>query len=251
MSKDQNEEIDWKKVMEKEAMGENGLDLGTIKQVEDDYIVSEMGGLARKQYNLPKSMAKSFNGVFLNFSINETNLSNYETRLDSIEFNSDSLAQSPESVAPPPNPTTTPRTDESLIPLVGEELDVTKRFTEDSLKLIKEPLKEIKTIQVELINEKITIERRGTDSDINGTSFNSTTESSSTNSASKSNSTDYKEPDYSKTEISIPVKREEPVITKRSFVREEIVVKKKPVTEIKKITKEVTNEEVEYSNTTS
>ena len=48
----------------------------------------------------------------------------------------------------------------------------------------------------------------------------------------------------------IPVKREEPVITKRSFVKEEIVVKKKPVTETKTVSEEVVNEEMEYVNTT-
>jgi stress response protein YsnF len=48
----------------------------------------------------------------------------------------------------------------------------------------------------------------------------------------------------------IPVKIEEPVITKRSFVKEEIVLKKKPVTETKNISGEVMNEEMEYINTT-
>ena len=54
MSSDYDEEIDWNKVMEKEAMGENGLDLGTIKQIEDDYIVTEMGGLTKKNIQASK-----------------------------------------------------------------------------------------------------------------------------------------------------------------------------------------------------
>src|SRR5690349_23046129 len=114
MSSDQGEEIDWNKVMEKEAMGEGGLDLGTIKQVEDDYIVSEMGGLTKKEYKLPKSLAKSFNGVFLNFSINEADLSTYEIRSSSTDFNTDDpVVQSPETV---------PKEEEVLVPLVGEDL---------------------------------------------------------------------------------------------------------------------------------
>jgi len=233
MSSDQNEEIDWNKVMEKEAMGEGGLDLGTIKQVEDDYIVSEMGGLTKKEYKLPKSLAKSFNGVFLNFPISETDLSTYEKRSDSTDFNNDSLTESPETV---------PKEEEVLIALVGEDLNVAKKIAQDNVKLIKEPIKETKTVQVELMHEKITIERRQINS--NDDSFDTKAESGITDSASSSNTRDYKQPEYSKTEISIPIKREEPVITKRSFVREEVVVNKKPVTETKEITEQVTSERV-------
>jgi stress response protein YsnF len=53
---------------------------------------------------------------------------------------------------------------------------------------------------------------------------------------------------YSKTEFLIPIKKEESVITKKSFVREELIVKKKPITETKTITEEITKEEVKYEN---
>ena len=64
-----------------------------------------------------------------------------------------------------------------------------------------------------------------------------------------SNQGPYKESDsegsiYSKTEFSIPIKKEEPVITKKSFVREEVIIKKKPITETKTIAEEITREEV-------
>jgi stress response protein YsnF len=232
MSSDQGEEIDWNKVMEKEAMGEGGLDLGTIKQVQDDYIVSEMGGLTKREYKLPKSLAKSFNGVFLNFSVNETDLSTYEIRSDSINSN-DIPVKSLETV---------PEEEEVSVPLIGEDLNITKKIAQDNVKLIKEPIKETKTLPVELMHEKINIERREISS--NGASFNTNAESGLTNSAPKSNTMDYTEHEYSKTEISIPIKREEPVITKRSFIREEVVVNKKPVTEAREITEEVTSERV-------
>lgn len=230
MSPNQNEEIDWNKVMEKEAMGESGLDLGTIKQVEDDYIVSEMGGLTKKEYKFPKSLAKSFNGVFLNFSVNETDLSTYEIGSSPSNFYTDPI-EFPEAV---------PKEEEVLVPLVAEDLNVAKKIAQDNVKLVKEPIKETKTIQVKLMREKITIERREVSN--SHTSFDTKAESGATYSASNSNARDHKDPDYSKTEISIPIKREEPVITKRSFVREEVVVSKKPVTETKEITEQVTSE---------
>ena len=84
MSSDHDEDIDWNKVMEKEAMGENGLDLGTIKQIEEDYIITEMGGLTKKRYKLPRSAVKSFNGVFLNFLLNESDASALMLKEDNI-----------------------------------------------------------------------------------------------------------------------------------------------------------------------
>ena len=47
-----------------------------------------------------------------------------------------------------------------------------------------------------------------------------------------------------KTEISIPIKREEAVITTKPYVKEEVVVKKKPVTETKEVTGGVTHEKI-------
>lgn len=234
MSSDQSEEIDWNKVMEKEAMGESGLDLGTIKQIEDDYIVSEMGGLTKKVYKLPKSLAKSFNGVFLNFSVNETDLSAYEIRSGSMDSNTDPLVKSHDTLS---------QEEKFVVPIVGERLDVTKKITQDNVKLIKEPFKETKTVQVELMHEKITIQRRKINNN-GGASYNTKTENGSTNLTSKRNTMNYKEPNYSKTEILIPVKREEPVITKKSFVREEIVVNKRPITEKEEITEQVTSERI-------
>ena len=244
MSSDYDKEIDWNNVMEKEAMGENGLDLGTIKQIEDNYIVTEMGGLTKKKYKLPKSKIKSFNGVFLNFSLNELDTSAYMLKDDKVNVSTaDSLAQSVQSGRE--------EEDQTLVPLVGEDIQITKKILEDSVKISKEPLRETKTIQIDLMHEKITIEKRALDN--NDNTYNSRFNSGSglTNRVSSEDEVkDEKESVYSKTKILIPIKREEPVITKRSFVKEEIVVKKKPVTETEKVSEEVINEEVEYINTT-
>jgi uncharacterized protein (TIGR02271 family) len=46
----------------------------------------------------------------------------------------------------------------------------------------------------------------------------------------------------SKTEISIPLMREDMVVSKKPYVKEEIVIKKKSVTENKKVTDQVPSE---------
>jgi uncharacterized protein (TIGR02271 family) len=52
------------------------------------------------------------------------------------------------------------------------------------------------------------------------------------------------EPVESKNEIKIPLKREDIETTKQSYVKEEVIVTKKPVTETKTITEELTSEKL-------
>jgi uncharacterized protein (TIGR02271 family) len=54
----------------------------------------------------------------------------------------------------------------------------------------------------------------------------------------------YKKPVKIRTEIKIPLKRVEIDSTKQSYVKQEAIVKKKPVTETETGTEEVTNEEI-------
>ena len=51
-------------------------------------------------------------------------------------------------------------------------------------------------------------------------------------------------PVETRTEIKIPLKREEIESTKQSYVKEEVIAKKKPVTETQSVTEEVTSEKI-------
>ena len=51
-------------------------------------------------------------------------------------------------------------------------------------------------------------------------------------------------PIESKTEIKIPLKREEVKVIKKPYVKEEIIVKRQPVTEIRKISEEIITEQI-------
>jgi stress response protein YsnF len=235
MSSENDTEINWNEVVGKEALGENGLDFGTVKEVAGDYLVTEVGMLNKKIYHLPKSSAKYFNGVFLNFSLNESDLSIYEQKIDENAAGDKSFLQSQDMST----------NEETLIPLISENLQVTKNIIEDNKKIVKVPIKETKTVQIQLMHEKVTIERRNVNQ-------NDNTYEKGTNIGLKNNMESDQEPDdgseiYSKAEFLIPIKREEPIITKKSFVREEVVIKKNPVTETKTITEEITNEEISYN----
>ena len=242
MTPDNREEIDWNDVTGKEAMGENGLDLGTIIEVKDEYIITEMGGISKKIYYLPKSAAKYFNGVFLNFSLTDTQLSAFEQGRENIDLNRDSFS----------GLTALQPKEESMIPLIEEDLNVTKKIVEDKIKIVKDAFKETKTVQIELVHERVTIERMH--ANYNNKTLNNKTNSDLNDAMlyeKKMNKETgvQEEPSYSKSEFLIPIKREEPVITKRSLIREELLIKKKPVTETKTITEEVSSEKIEYDAT--
>ena len=121
---------------------------------------------------------------------------------------------------------------ETKIPVMAQNLEVSKRLIENKVKIIKEPIKEIKKVDIELTHDEIIIERIPSKN----------VSSSSMPSPSNDDSV------QSKTELVIRLKREEPVINKISYVKEEVIIRKKPVTETKTITEVVVNERVNYDN---
>ena len=219
MSKsDGDNNIDWNNVVKKEAIGLNGEDLGEVSEVGNSFIITQKGIINKKRYYLPKKSVTSFDGSVLRLNMTDKDLEGYkemeERRLN--EYPSfESLDMSKEI--------------ETKIPVMRESLDVSKRLTENKVKIIKTPVKEIKKVDIELTHEEITIERIPTNND--------TTPSGST-----------VHPLQSKTEIIIQLKREEPVVTKTPYVKEEVIVRKRPVTETKTITEVLVDERVNYGD---
>ncbi|HSF50015.1 MAG TPA: DUF2382 domain-containing protein, partial [Nitrososphaeraceae archaeon] len=116
---------------------------------------------------------------------------------------------------------------EENIPLTEERLDVSKRIEENQATITKKPNKETKTVEVPLTREEVSIERR------------------SPRGGSKTEAQNF--PIQSEEEIKIPLKREEVEVTKKPYVKE-VAIKKKKVTDKKKVTEDVTSEELDTSN---
>ena len=73
-----NKNIDWNKVIKKEAIGVDGLDLGKVHDVRDTYIITQRGFIDKKRYHIPKSSAESFDRDILRLRISESDLQGYE-----------------------------------------------------------------------------------------------------------------------------------------------------------------------------
>jgi stress response protein YsnF len=229
-----NNNIDWNTVLKKEAIGAGGVDLGEVYGVGDAYIITQKGLSDKKWYHIPKSSAESFDGNVLRLKVNESDLLSFEKTEDQETKDSSSATSSLSDV---------PRETETTVPLMGENLEVVKHVTEDDIHITKEPIRETKTVEIELTREEISIERRPVkkDSYSSLTSIQSSTEQNP-------DASPIDGPVETKTVISIPLKREEPVITKTPYVKEEIVVKKKPVSETKSISEDITYERAKYDN---
>jgi uncharacterized protein (TIGR02271 family) len=209
MSKEQG--IDWDDVIKKEARGINDEDLGEVQEVGDTYVLVQKGLINKEKYYIPQNEVESYDGNILRFKLSEE------------EIKGKYLGDSP----PLTRNTGKDGKEESestSVPLVEERLNISKRdVTYKEATLIKEPVIETKTVEVPITHEELIVERRPA--------------SESTTSIS-----DLKPPVISKEEIKIPLKKEEVEVKKEPYVKEEVVLKKRRVTETKTITEEVKSE---------
>ena len=144
--------INWNNVLKKEAIGLNGEDLGEVHEVGDTYIITQKGLLNKKRYHIPMSSAESFDGDTLKLRVSESELKGFE-ETGGQKFDGYSSFKSSDMS----------KELETKIPVMAENLEVTKNIVEDKVNIIKEPIMETKTVEIELTHEMVTIERRPVD----------------------------------------------------------------------------------------
>jgi uncharacterized protein (TIGR02271 family) len=215
----------WAEIIKKEARGIDDADFGEIQSVDPEYVITQKGTIDKEFFSFPTNLVQNYDGNRVLFKVTEEEARNSYMQSQNIDdygrgietetnTNGESLSNITEN--------------EEVIPLKSEELDVKKRVIEDETPITKKPVKEIKTVEVELNREEIeSIEKRPTSDESEG---------------------EAQSPVQLPEEIKIPVRREEAQVTKKPYVKEEVVVKKKKVTDKKKITEEITSEELDISN---
>lgn len=197
-------EIPWDEIIKKEARGIDDADLGEVQEVNSDYVVTQKGILDKEWFHIPRNLVTSYDGNKLIFRVTK----------DEAETSYLRNEQPAEAVDEDES--------ETHIPVVEERLEPTTKVVIEQATVVKEPIKETKTVEVPLTHEELVIERRTIED------YRLTDE----------------KPVESRTEIKIPLKREEVEATKQSYVKEEIIVKKKLVTETRTITEELASEKL-------
>jgi uncharacterized protein (TIGR02271 family) len=235
-----SKDIPWNEIIKKEAVGINNDDLGKVQEVGSVSILTKKGFLNTEFFDIPKDLVERYDGDKVYFKINEEQARSFSKRNSSItterEEEDSSITQS-KITEEDENHELSPRSssidsknNDIIIPLMSQELVVTKKEVTDEVTITKEPTKETKTEQVQLMHEEINIERRP---------VNNLTDSANTNTIKEDIP-----PIDSKTEIKIPLKREEIEVTKKPYVKEEIVIKRKPVSETRQISEEIITEQI-------
>ena len=234
--------IPWNEIIKKDAVGINHEDFGKIQEVGSVSILTKKGFLNTEFFDIPKDLVASYDGDKVYFKINEEEARNFSKRNSSLvtekeeKAEDSSINQSKITAEDENNNLSTDYTsidnknNDIVIPLMSEELVVTKKEVTDEVIITKKPVTETKTEQVQLMHEEIRIERRPV--------------SNSKDSPDSSTTKEDIPPIESKTEIKIPLKREEVKVTKKPYVKEEIIVKRQPVTEIRKISEEIITEQI-------
>jgi uncharacterized protein (TIGR02271 family) len=210
---------DWDEVIKKEARGQNNANLGEVLEVRDDIVITERGTLNKEKFYLPKSIPHGFNGHTLLFDITEKEAK--DRFMNEPALTQGTEIQPTTFAAPPDN--------ERLISVIEEKLELTKKETVEEAKVIKKPKIEFKTVEVELTHEELVIEKRPIEDNTSSSSPNP-------------------EIVQSKTEISIPLKREDIIVSKKPRVKEEIVIKRVPVSETKNISEQMISEKFSIRN---
>jgi uncharacterized protein (TIGR02271 family) len=224
---------DWNEVIKKEVKGLNDADFGEVQEVNENYVITQKGTLNKEKFYLPKSITHGYNGRTLLFDITEEEAKEKFIIDKSASSASEGKERSEFQRQDPERP----------IPVIEERLEISKKETIVEAKVIKKPIKETKTVEVELTHEELIIEKRSV-----GEGDKTTTLPSPTSTTTPQTSPSPREITQSKIEISIPLKKEEAVVSKKPFVKEEIIIKKKPVTETKTITEQIISEEVSVIN---
>jgi uncharacterized protein (TIGR02271 family) len=231
--------IPWNEIIKKDAVGINHEDFGKIQEVGSVSILTKKGFLNTEFFDIPKDLVASYDGDKVYFKLNEEEARNFSKRNSSLltekegKAEDSSINQSKITAEDENNNLSTDYTsidnknNDIVIPLMSEELVVTKKEVTDEVIITKKPVTETKTEQVQLMHEEIRIERRPV--------------SNSKDSPDSSTTKEDIPPIESKTEIKIPLKREEVKVTKKPYVKEEVIIKKKAFTDSKEITGDVTS----------
>jgi stress response protein YsnF len=240
------DEIPWNEIIKKEARGIDDADFGEIQSVDSEYVLTQKGIIDKEFFSLPKNLAQGYDGDIVWFKVTEEEARNsYMQSQNVILDQGGSSSNNIETYNTYDNSLSDIKKEdkEEVIPLMAEKLDITKTEVTDEVIITKEPVKDTKTEQIPVMHEELTIEIRPVTKDQSSLSSTSSSSSSDNNTSIEQENETLK-PVENKTHIRIPLKREEVEVSRTPYVKEEIVVKKKPVTETQTVTEEIVSERI-------
>src|SRR5918993_159335 len=215
---------DWDSTVGKNVKTVDYQDAGKVigaAENEDTIIISYEGPHSSYNYRVPKRYVQDFNYPDLLLSIARAELADYEisdiqdyaAHLRSIKTGKKGGGE-----------------EEITVPVIEEKLNISKKVITEEATIIKEPFMQTKILEVSVMHEEIVIEKRAVASEEGDTT-----------------AVEYP-PKNTRTVIRVPLIHEVVKIKKEPYVKEEILIRKKPRTETKTVSEFVTTEKVDTSD---
>ena len=223
-----NSRIDWNEVLKKKARGINDEILGEVRKVTQDYVLVEKGVLNKEKLYLPCDLAIGYDNNTLIFNITAEEAKNKFLRDSPPVFSQSQFMGEDATIAD----------DLVIIPVMAERLDVSKNTYTQEAKIIKESITETKITEVPLVHDELYIETRPiSEEEQASTAKEYQTETSSVQ-------TDIPTAEEEQEVATLFLRFEVPEVSKHPYLKEEIIVKKKSITQTKKISQQVRSEKV-------
>ena len=214
---------DWSSMIGKNVKTVDYQDVGKVigsAENEDTIIISYESPHSNYNYRVPKQCVQGFNDPDVLLSIGRAELAaDYE------------ISDTQDYAVQPRNIKTEQKggEEEITVPVIEEKLNISKKIITEETTIIKEPVSEATTVQVSVMHEEVIVEKRPV-------------------AEANASASEPAPPMNTRTEIRVPLIHEVVEVKMEPYVKEEIVIKKKPRTETKGVSEFVTKEKVVTSS---
>jgi len=218
--------VSWRDVIKKEARGNNDYDLGEVQEVGTYYVHTQRGIAEKTQFYIPKKLFRNYDGRTVRFDVDEANAKQFLGNRFPSDAEYRSKYETPVQEKPIMTETSASADIIERIPLMTERLDVSKHVHKEEVTVTKVPYMETQTKEIPVTHEELKIETR----------------------PASSTSVPEMRQGLEPEEIKIPLEHEDVDVKKTPIVREELVIRKRPVTETRRISEEIRSEKYTTSD---
>src|ERR671932_550997 len=162
---DTNNDIDinWNNIVGQEARSIDNADLGKVQGLFEPFVVTERGTINKEKFYIPKDLIERYNGEVLYFNITEQEakdfcLQNTPPSDDEAKHIVQTITERRPVASTKESKVTEADNNETRVQVIEERLGVSKKESREEATVIKEPIKETKTVEIELTHEELIIE---------------------------------------------------------------------------------------------
>src|SRR5215210_7083329 len=143
-----SKDIPWNEIIKKEAVGINNEDFGKVQEVGSVSILTKKGFLNTEFFDIPKDLVERYDGEKVYFKINEEEARNFSKRNSSTTTEKEENYSINQSKITPEDENNNlsihstsidSKNNDIVIPLMSEELVITKKEVTDEVTITKEP----------------------------------------------------------------------------------------------------------------